>query len=105
MVYAVVVLRTDGDHITVIESPDYDKCYEKWKMLQNEWATASKEQRPFTLEDPIVTAFNPSLTYEIRLIPVMPETMANKNNNPYAQRMGQEGFGRTFPGKGGMDLL
>lgn len=105
LVYSVVILRQDGNHIQVVESTEYNKCYDKWRSLQIEWASASKEQRPFILEDPVVTAFTPSLVYEIKLIPVMTEEMASKSNNPYQQRMNQQGFGQTFPSAGGIDLL
>lgn len=105
MVYSVVVFRQDQQHIVVTESTDYDKCYASWKALQTEWAAASKEQRPFVLEDPVVTAFTPSLVYEIKLVPVMTEEMASKSHNPYQARMNSQGFGQTFPGASGIDLL
>jgi len=105
MVYGVLIFRNNGEHIQALESTDYDKCYERWKALHNEWATASKEQRPFVLEDPIVTAFAPGMIYEIKLIPIMTEEMASKSNNPYQQRMNQNGFSNTFPGGSGIDLL
>lgn len=106
MVYGVVVCRTDGNHIQIIESTDYDKCYECWNTMQFEWTTASKEQRPFRLEDPVVTAFSPSMIYEIKLIPVMTEEMSQTaSKNPYAQRMSQQGLSQTFPSAGGIDLL
>lgn len=105
MVYSVVILRQDGNHIQVLESGDYDKCYERWKLLQTEWATSAKEVRPFLLEDPVVTAFTPSLIYEIKLVPVLTEEMASKSHNPYQSRMNQQGFQNTFPGASGTDLL
>jgi len=105
MVYGVMVCRTDGNHIPVIESSDYDKCYECWNAMQFEWTTASKEQRPFRLEDPVVTAFSPSMIYEIKLVPVMTEELASKSNNPYQARMASQGLSQTFPSAGGIDLL
>lgn len=106
LVYGVIVFRSDGQHIQAIESTDYDKCYERWKALQSEWAVAAKEQRPFVLEDPVVTAFAPSMIYEIKLIPVMTEEMAQTaSKNPYASKMATQGFSQAFPGAGGIDLL
>jgi hypothetical protein len=105
MVYSVVILRSDGNHISVYESANYDKCYDRWRSLQEHWTLASKEQKPFLLEDPVVTAFNPALIYEIKLVPVMPEEMATKSHNPYHQRMTQQGFSNTFPSGSGIDLL
>lgn len=105
MVYSVIIFRSDEKHIIVLESNDYNKCYEKWKFLQNAWVDSAKETKPFVLEDPIVTAFAPSLIYEIKVIPVMAEEMANNSHNPYQQRMNQNGFMNTFPGASGMDLL
>lgn len=104
MIYSVVILRTDGQHIDMPSNPDYDKCYAEWKKLSDEWKDAAKEQRPFVLLDPIVTAFAPALIYEIRLIPVSTQEMASQTHNPYSKRMQEEGFGRTFPGQG-HDLL
>lgn len=105
LIYNVLVCRTDGQHIVAIESSDYDKCFAKWVDLHKVWSTAAKEQTPFVLVDPVVTAFAPAMVYEIKLIPVMTEEMAQKaSNNPYAQRMNQHGLSQTFPGNS-VDLL
>jgi len=104
MVYGVVIFRSDQQHIIVIESPDYDKCMEVWKKVHEEWAGSAKDLRPFILIDPIVTAFAPSMIYEVKLMPMISQDMAEKSHNPYQQRMNEQGFTRTFPGVG-MDLL
>ena len=104
MVYSVVIMRTDGQHIDLTPTADYDKCYVMWKQLSDEWKDAAKEQRPFILTDPLVTAFAPALIYEIRLFPVSTQEMASNTHNPYNKKMQEEGFGRTFPGQG-HDLL
>lgn len=103
LIYAVLVLRTDGEHIQVLESDDYDKCYEKWKTVLQEWKDAAKELRPFEIIDPIVTAFSPSMIFEVRLIPVGTED-SNNSHNPYNKKMNEQGFSRTFPSQG-KDLL
>jgi hypothetical protein len=105
MVYQVVIFRSDQEHIRVLESASYDECYDRWKSVQQEWALAAKEQRPFVLEAPVVTAFSPSMIFEVALLPVMTKELADKAaKNPYAQQMSEKGFGRTFPGAG-QDLL
>lgn len=105
LVYMVAVYRTDGNHISILESPDYDKCFARWKELQEVWTKATKEQTPFVLVEPVVTAFAPAMVFEIKLIPVMSQQMAaNAANNPYAQAMNEKGFSRSFPGAG-TDLL
>ena len=105
LVYAVLVCRSDGNHIVITESTNYDACYEVWKKTQTTWAEASKEQKPFVLEDPIVTAFSPSMIYEVKLIPTMTEEMSSKSHNPYQAKMNEHGFGKTFPSASGIDLL
>lgn len=105
LVYMTAIYRTDGAHISVIESPDYDKCFAKWKELNEVWTKAIKDQAPFVLVDPVVTAFAPAMIFEIKLIPVMSQQMAaSGSNNPYAQNMNEKGFGKTFPGAS-IDLL
>lgn len=103
-VYQVVVLRTNGDHLRIIESDDYDKCYSRWKELHTQWASCVAENKPFVVEEPVVVAFSPSMIYEIGLMPVTTQEMAAKNNNPYFKQMQEQGFSRTFPAQG-RDLL
>jgi hypothetical protein len=105
LVYSVLICRSDGNHIVVIESNNYDRCYDMWKQMQEKWALASKEQVPFLLEDPVVTAFAPPMIFEIKLVPVMTEEMASKSHNPYQRKMTEQGFGKTFPSASGTDLL
>jgi len=104
LVYGIVIFRTDGNHISVLEDPNYDKCFDCWKKVQMDWATAVKEQQPFILTNPIVTAFSPSLIYEIKLIPVnTKENVAKSNNNPYYAQMNEQGFSKSFSNN--VDLL
>lgn len=102
LVYSVFVLRTDGEHILVLESDDYDKCFEKWKLILQEWKDSAKEQRPFELTDPLVTAFSPSMIFEVRIVPR--EVEVNNSHNPYHKKMQEQGLSRTFPGSG-VDIL
>lgn len=98
MVYQVVILRTNGDHISILESDSYDKCYERWKELHTLWTACAKEIKPFVLEEPVVTAFNPSMIYEINLVPVSTQSSSSNAHNPYQKNMQEHGFGKTFPG-------
>lgn len=104
VVYAVFVLRTDQQHITAIESDNYDECYETWESLHNVWMEASAENKPFVMTKPIVTAFHPGLISEITLRPIV-EQSASKNQNPYQKNMVNNGFSNSFPTGGGVDLL
>ncbi len=104
LVYAVLILRTDGQHLEIVSSTNYDKCFEVWKKLTEEWTTSVKEQKPFIVEDPVITAFSPSLIYEVKLIPVVSEDIVGRSNNPYSKKMYDEGFGKTFPTHG-RDLI
>jgi len=104
MVYQVVLLRTNGDHISILESDNYDKCYERWKELHTLWTACAKEVKPFVLEEPVVTAFSPSMIYEINLIPMSQQPTASNAHNPYQKAMQEQGFSRTFPGQG-RDLI
>lgn len=104
LVYGVVIFRTDGEHISVLEDPNYDKCFECWKKIQGDWAVSAKEQQPFVLLSPVVTAFAPALIYEIKLIPVNTQEIAAKaSNNPYFAQMSEQGFSKSFSSN--VDLL
>ncbi len=102
VIYQTLILRRDGNHIAVIESVEFEKCYAMWEQLQNQWAECAKEVKPFVIKDPVLTAFEPGLIYEITLRPVMPMTKAMNENNPYARNMLDRGFSNTF---GNTDLL
>lgn len=103
-IYSVFVFRTDGQHLEPYTSDNYDKCFETWEALLVEWTSSVKEQRPFILREPLITAFSPALIFEIKLIPVASSDSGSKNNNPYSKKMHEEGFGRTFPSQG-RDLI
>lgn len=105
MIYGVIICRTDGEHIMVVEDPDYDKCFAKWQETYTNWQTSAKEQQPFVLTAPVVTAFAPALIYEIKLLPTNAQENASKTHNPYNSMMNEQGFSRTFPSRGGADLL
>lgn len=102
VVYETLILRRDGQHISALQSSEFEECFAKWEQLQTQWTECAKEVKPFILKDPVVTAFEPGLIYEIILRPLMTETKTMNENNPYTKRMLERGFSNTF---GGEDLL
>ena len=107
VLYSVIILRTDGEHLIVLESSDYDKCFEKWNHLQNLWQQVGTENKPFVLNEPLVTAFHPMLIKEITLRPVIKDSVSTKYENPYSRKMVEKGFSETFNrfASSGIDLL
>ena len=104
-VYNVIIMRRNQDHIIAVETENYDEAYEVWTKLKGVWLNALKEEIPFEMEKPIVTAFDPGLIFEIRVLPVT--VSKSTRHNPYAAEMQREGFTKTF-GKisgQGSDLL
>jgi len=96
LVYAVLVLRTDQNHITVLESNNYDECFNCWSEMTNKWSKAAKEGVPFELSNPIVTAFSPGMITEITLVPVTTQDIQSKSHNPYYQNMMEKGLTNAF---------
>lgn len=91
--YSVWVMRRDQAHIAILETSNFDEADKVWKDLKDRWTTALKEQIPFELRNPRITAFDPGLIYEITLLPLMSNV---NNDNPYQQQMRQNGFSNTF---------
>ena len=102
-VYQVVILRTNGDHLSILETDNFQQCFSKWEELHTQWQECVKNNCPYIIQEPIITAFTPSMIYEISVVPVAPRDM-NKTHNPYERQMYEQGFGKTFPGQG-YDLL
>jgi len=100
-IYQVAILRKDNAHIMVKETNNFDECLASWKELQAKWADSVKDPKPFVLESPIITAFEPGLIYEITLKPLYPDT-AIDSNNPYQKSMLERGLSNTLQGT---DLL
>lgn len=93
--YALWILRRDQEHISVIESSNYDEVFEVYNKVKAQWAACIKDQTPFELTKPIVTSFDPGLIYEITVKPIT-ETTVSKYDNPYSQQMVKNGFSSTF---------
>lgn len=94
--YGLFIMRRDENHISVIESLNYDEVFEAYKKLVADWAACVKELRPFSLSTPVVTTFDPGLIYEITVRPILAETAVSKYDNPYQQKMMKNGFQNTF---------
>lgn len=90
-VYGVFILRNDGQHISVVETDSYDKAFELWGKLSQDWEDAVTANKPFKLTDPIVTAFAPGLISEITVRPLA-TTTESKYQNPYEARMMKQGL-------------
>lgn len=100
--YMVAVLRSDGNHIIMDEAVSFEGAREKWIYLTRYWEECVKEKKPFIIESPIVTAFDPSMIYEIVLRPKSTTT----SNNPYQKEMQSKGLSEMMKGAGlGAGLL
>jgi hypothetical protein len=93
-VYTVLIIRRDGEHISALETETYDQAFELWTELKDQWLKNLKEHNTFELLKPIVTAFDPGLISEIKIIPFAVSKAAR--HNPYALEMERTGFNRTF---------
>lgn len=90
--YICLILRKDGEHISVLESTDYDKVYDEYTRVTSEWTKCIKENTPFSLKFPVVTTFDPGLIYEIKLNPVVEPLASSRNDNPYSKQMQRTGL-------------
>lgn len=100
-IYQVAILRKDNAHIMVRETSNFEECLATWKALHTKWADSVKEPKPFVLEDPIITAFEPGLIYEITLKPLYEESTVD-SSNPYQKAMVERGLSNSLQGT---DLL
>ena len=108
-VYVIWIMRRDAEHITTTEFSKFEEVYTEWKRLKESWHKCATEHCPFELLKPIVTAFDPGLISEIRIVTyVAQESSNNVNNvvNPYSQEMQKKGLTETLNKyKQGYDLL
>lgn len=92
-VYAVWILRRDNEPISVLETQNFEEAESAHRELVQRWIAAIKEEIPFELRAPIITAFAPGLIYEITIRPYANPVLSS---NPYQQQMQQNGFSSTF---------
>lgn len=93
--YTVLIQKKNQDHLVAIETENYDEAFERWTQLTDSWKVSIKEQVPFTLTTPVVTAFDPGLILEINIVPVPVQTK-EVNNNPYRRDMLDRGLTETL---------
>jgi hypothetical protein len=105
--YEIWILRRDADHIKSGEFEKFEEACEEWKKLKESWHSCIKEQKPFELHKPIVTAFDPGLISEIRIVTFVAKESANSIDNPYHKEMQQRGLSEALNkySKTGYDLL
>lgn len=104
LMYSVIILRKDKDHIIMIETENYDEAHEVWQKTQESWLSKLSEQKAFVIEKPIVTAFDPGLIYEIKIVPY--SIGKSSKNNPYQEDMRSRGLeGALGRYTSGNDLL
>lgn len=96
--YGVWILRSDNEHITALETDKYDKAHELWLKLSDTWEDAVKNNKPFRLTAPVVTAFSPSLIVEITIRPLTASAEESKYQNPYQQAMRKQGLSNMLNG-------
>lgn len=99
-VYETVIFRKDGEHISALQSINFDEAVEKWKELNNNWEESITNKKPFKLMKPIVTAFDPGLISEIAVRPLI-KTSDSKYDNPYQQQMMKTGLSSMLRQQGG----
>lgn len=94
-VYETVIFRTDGQHISTLQSINFDEAVEKWKELNSSWEDSIANKKPFKIMKPVVTSFDPGLISEIAVRPLM-KVSESKYDNPYQQQMMKTGLTSTL---------
>ena len=106
--YEVVIFRKDGQNLSCFKSFEYSKCKENWQEYLEKWSACAKETIPFSLvvtgPEPLVTAFEPGMISEIKILPV--QEHQQPSDNPFANQMQQQGLHNTMRGYNqGPDIL
>jgi hypothetical protein len=96
-IYEVWILRHDEQHICCSSEMNYDKCFENWEKLVRDWKVSLSEKSPFSMNTPVITAFDPGLIKEITLRPVI-QIAESKYDNPYQKQMMRDGLTSTLKG-------
>lgn len=90
-VYETVIFRTDGQHISALQSINFDEAVEKWKELNSNWEESITNKKPFKIMKPVVTSFDPGMISEIAVRPLT-KVAESKYDNPYQQQMMKKGL-------------
>lgn len=104
--YNVLLYRKDTQLPMVIaESDDFGACKKIWTTLHKLWLESHKEEKPFILEKPVVTAFEPGLISEITVEPKKEVLTEVPDDNPYKQSMLRQGLSQSLQQQGFSDIL
>lgn len=90
-VYEVVVFRADNNHISIMQTINFDEAVESWKSTTENWESSIKAKKPFKLMSPVVTSFDPGMIREIAVRPLA-KVQESKYDNPYQQKMMRNGL-------------
>ena len=91
LVYKLVILRVDGNHMEVLESEDIKKVENLYKGLEREWIDSTAEKRPFRMPSGR-HSFLPSFISEMK-VESMSKEEYQKQSNPYYEQMKKDGLG------------
>jgi len=86
-----ILLRDRQESLLVCETSDFSEIKTKWHELTELWAECIEKQKPFKLEEPRLTAFDPGLIKEIT-IHAADATSKVDQSNPYKKNMVNKGF-------------
>ena len=98
--YLIAILRKDGNHVFDLETENFEEAKKQWSKLIEYWESCIKEHKPFIVTTTQISAFDPSLIYEIVIRPST--TLESDSSNPYKKRMMNNGLNKMF---GGPDIL
>lgn len=93
--YELYIKRKNEDHLSIEIGEDFTKLKSAWERLHKEWTESISEKRPFVIETPVVTAFDPGLINEISLAPYTGQQERDPLN-PYERQMQIDGFGKSI---------
>ena len=93
--YELYIKRKNEDHLSIEIGENFTKLKSTWEKLHKEWNESISEKRPFVIESPVVTAFDPGLINEISLAPYNGQQNRDPEN-PYEAAMRKDGFGKSI---------
>lgn len=94
LIYKILIYRTDGNDIEVLESDNVKEVESMYKGLDSEWVTSTAEKRPFR-HPTSMHSFHPSLILDIKVESMSKEEYL-RQNNPYHKQMQEDGVSRAM---------
>lgn len=101
LVYVLIMFRRDVEPCILLETEEFEKVKSTWRTLTDKWRLSVEEQKPFELEEPVITSFDPSLIREFR-IHAQEQSLDVKEDNPYYKKAQKEGFQKTLQSTTGL---